>query len=217
MCLGCEHQIPWRENIPVVSFICLKGRCSRCRFPIPSWLPLIEIAGAAAGIWVVEIATTITVINVISIIKIISAIAIASALVWIFFSDLVYGIISDWAVVLGSMGAIVWQISRMSPIWLILAAAIAAAVFFWLLAAITRGRGMGTGDITLSFFLGLLLGWPLILVGVWLAFVIGAIYGVGLIVLRKKKFGQTIPFGPFLIVGAIISSGLGQFLLDKWL
>lgn len=153
-----------------------------------------------------------------------SLILIAAALTWIFFSDLVYGVISDWAVALGSVGALIWHIgkihtSQISLIWLIRLSlpAIAIAAFFWFLVVITRGRGMGTGDITLSFFLGLFLGWPLILVGVWLAFVIGAICGIGLIVLRKKKFGQTIPFGPLLIIGSLISSEWGQFLLDKWL
>lgn len=210
MCLNCGHQLAWWENIPVVSFIFLKGQCSRCRSPIPYWLPLIEIAGAVGG------AAIAAQMRHMSLMGLMGLILISATLIWIFFSDLVYGVISDWAVGIGSVGAIFYRVP-LTDYRLLLFPAFSAAIFFWFLVVITRGRGMGTGDITLSFFLGLLLGWPLILVGVWVAFVIGAIYGVGLIVLRKKKFGQTIPLGPFLIVGAIISSGWGQFLLDKWL
>lgn len=74
---------------------------------------------------------------------------------------------------------------------------------------------MGTGDMTLAFFLGLLLGWPLIAVGIWFGFILGALWGVGLIALGKKKFGQTIPFGPFLIAGSLAALLWGNLLLSR--
>ncbi len=209
-CSSCRHQLSWWENIPVVSFILLRGRCRNCRSPIPYWLPLIELAGAAAGVWLAQWASqTITVITFITIIKVIGAAAIAAALVWIFFSDLVKGVVPDWAVALGAAGALIWQIGQISLIWPILIA-LAAAGFFWLLVLATRGRGMGTGDITLAFFLGLWLGWPQIAVAVWLAFLLGAAVALGLIAAKRKKIGQTVPFGPFLIAAAIISYFYGE-------
>lgn len=195
-CGRCRRQLAWWENIPILSFILLRGKCRACRSPIPYWLPLIEIAGALAGVWLAyQASQTITIINFITIIKVIGAVAIATALVWIFFSDLVKGVVPDWAVVLGSAGA---GLSNLTS-------AVIAAAFFWLLAAVTRGRGMGTGDVTLAFFLGLWLGWPKIAVGIWLAFLLGAGAALGLIASGRKKFGQTVPFGPFLITGAVLA------------
>lgn len=200
-CGSCRRQLAWWENIPILSFILLRGRCRTCRSPIPYWLPLIEIAGAVAA------AAILSNLRNLSYLSILSQILIAAALIWIFFSDLVNGLIPDWAVVLGAAGA---GLSNLSS------AAIAAA-FFWLLAAATAGRGMGTGDITLVFFLGLWLGWPKILVAVWLAFLLGAAVALGLIAAKRKKFGQTVPFGPFLIVGAIIAKIWGSNLLELFL
>lgn len=216
-CSSCHHQLSWWENIPLISYIILRGKCRQCRSPIPYWLPLIEIAGAAAGL---VLAGNITVINFITVINVISAIFIAAALIWIFFSDLVYGLIPDWAVAVGSLGAILQKVPyltvRYGTLQLSLLSAFGAAAFFWLLVKITRGRGMGAGDITLAFFLGLWLGWPLIVVGLWLAFVIGAIFGIVLIILKKKKLKSAIPFGPFMIIGSLVVLLCGDQLLARF-
>jgi leader peptidase (prepilin peptidase)/N-methyltransferase len=209
-CGHCRHQLAWWENIPLISFILLGGKCRNCRSPIPYWLVLIEIVGAASG------AAIAAQISQISQIRLIGLIFIAAALIWIFFSDLVKGFIPDWAVALGSAGALIWQIGQISLIRLIFIAA-GAAGFFWLLVLATRGRGMGGGDVTLAFFLGLWLGWPKIAVAVWLGFLIGAVWAVGLILLGRKKFGQTVPFGPFFITGAVIAYFYGEKVLSWFL
>lgn len=211
-CGSCKRQLKWWENVPIVSFFFLKGKCRTCRSPIPYWLPLIEIAGGLAGVWLAGWASqTITVITFITIIKIIAAALIAAALVWIFFSDLVSGVIPDLAVAVGAIGAILSHLSNLSRLSYLTAAA-AAAGFFLFLVLITRGRGMGTGDVTLAAFLGLWLGWPKILLAMWLAFIFGAVAGLILIGLKLKRFGQTIPFGPFLIAAAIIAAMVN----DNW-
>ena len=74
---------------------------------------------------------------------------------------------------------------------------------------------MGLGDVKLVFFLGLLLGYPDILVALFLAFFIGSIIGLGLIIVKKKKFKSEIPFGPFLIAGAFIALFWGENLI-RW-
>ncbi len=216
-CGHCKRQLLWWENIPVVSFILLRGKCRTCRAPIPYWLPLIEIAGAIGGVWLALWASqTITVITFITIIKFIGGAAVAAALIWIFFSDMVKGVVPDWAVVLGAVGAVLSNLSVLSDLRY-LSSALAAAAFFWFLAAATRGRGMGTGDVTLAFFLGLWLGWPKILIAIWLAFLLGAAAAIGLIAARRKKFGQTVPFGPFLITGAIFAYFYGEKMLSWFL
>lgn len=83
------------------------------------------------------------------------------------------------------------------------AAGAGMALFFALLIVITRGRGMGWGDVKYVFFIGLALGFPNSLIAVFLAFLLGAVFSVVLILANKKHFGQTIPFGPFLSLGMI--------------
>jgi len=211
-CDNCRRQLKWKENIPLVSYIFLRGKCRMCRSPIPYWLPLIEIAGGMAGVWLAYwISQTITVITFITIIKVISAGLIAAALIWVFFSDLVFGTVPDAAILIGAVGTITYRLPF--TIYGLLLPAAAAAGFFLFLVLITRGRGMGTGDVTLAGFLGLWLGWPKILLAVWLAFILGSATALGLIASKRKKFGQTIPFGPFLITGAVISAIAGPELL----
>ncbi|MEK7111381.1 MAG: prepilin peptidase [Patescibacteria group bacterium] len=211
-CSLCKHQLSWWENIPLISFVFLRGKCRSCRSPIPYWLPLIEIAGGLAGVWLASWANqTIIFITFITIIKVIGAGLIASALIWIFFSDLVYGTVPDAAVGVGAVGAVLSHLSYLSDLSYLFAAT-AAAGFFLFLVLVTRGRGMGTGDVTLAAFLGFWLGWPKILLAVWLAFIFGGVAGLILIGLKLKRFGQTIPFGPFLIAAAI----LALMINDNW-
>jgi len=94
---------------------------------------------------------------------------------------------------------------------------IVASLFFALLIIITKGKGMGWGDVKYVLFLGLALGFPNAVIGLFLAFLLGAIFSVGLLIIRKKHFGQTIPFGPFLSLGAYIALLWGLQILNWYL
>ena len=89
--------------------------------------------------------------------------------------------------------------------------------FFLFLFAITKGRGMGGGDVKLGAFLGLALGFPQSLVALILSFLSGAAVSIGLIILGKKHFGQSIPFGPFLVLGALIALFFGNQIVSWYL
>ncbi len=95
--------------------------------------------------------------------------------------------------------------------------ALALMIFFASLIILTRGRGMGGGDLKLSIFLGLVFGFPKSLLAVMLGFLTGSVVGIFLLMLRKKHFGQTIPFGPFLSVGGIIALFWGDKILNWYL
>ena len=92
-------------------------------------------------------------------------------------------------------------------------AGIGAAGFFLFLVFLTAGRGMGGGDVKFAFLLGLILGWPEILLAVFLAFLTGAIVGVMLILRKKKNLKETIPFGPFLALGTLITLFWGRYIV----
>lgn len=90
-------------------------------------------------------------------------------------------------------------------------------LFFYFLIVITKGKGMGGGDLKLGVFLGLVFGFPYSLVVLMLSFLLGSLFGVGLILIGKKKFGQTIPFGPFLSLAGIVSIFWGGQILAWYL
>lgn len=100
------------------------------------------------------------------------------------------------------------------PLILGILSSLGMVIFFGSLIIITKGRGMGGGDFKLGILMGLGLGFPGSLLALLIAFITGAIVGVGLILFRKKDFGQTIPFGPFLSLGSIIVIFYGNQILD---
>lgn len=89
--------------------------------------------------------------------------------------------------------------------------------FFWGLIIITRGKGMGGGDVKIGAFIGLMLGFPQSLLAIMLSFIIGSIFSIGLLILGKKQFGQVIAFGPFLVIGSLISLFWGNRIMDWYL
>jgi len=99
----------------------------------------------------------------------------------------------------------------------ILMSAFGAAAFFLAIVLVSRGKWMGVGDIKLAFFMGLLLGWPNILTALFLAFFIGAIMGLGLILSGKKTLKSEVPFGPFLVAGTFLALFFSEKLIDLYL
>ncbi|MBI2041811.1 MAG: prepilin peptidase, partial [Candidatus Nealsonbacteria bacterium] len=89
-----------------------------------------------------------------------------------------------------------------------------AAAFFLAIVLVSRGRWMGVGDIKLAFLMGLVLGYPNILAALFLAFLIGAIMGVGLIIFGKKTMKSEVPFGPFLIGGTFAALFWGEKIIS---
>lgn len=105
---------------------------------------------------------------------------------------------------------------NISPLYNGLIAALMLGAFFLVLILITKGRGMGGGDLKLGIFLGLVLGIENSLLALMLSFLSGSIISIALIILRVKKLGDTIPFGPFLAAGALISLFWGSQLIKLY-
>ncbi len=89
--------------------------------------------------------------------------------------------------------------------------------FFMALIIITKGKGMGGGDVKLGAFMGLCLGFPQSLLAIISSFILGAVFSIFLIITGKKHFGQSIPFGPFLVLGSLISLFWGSQIMDWYL
>jgi len=213
-CPKCKRQIDWIDNIPLLSFLFLRGRCKKCRKKISWQYPLVEFMTGLLFVWWYVAGSSFFVLagSPWQILQPVFWLVVGMILLIVFVTDLRFGVIPDVINLLFFSAALFYRVGLVSwgkmqgvDLFYALVAALGLAGFFWFLWWVTRGRGFGWGDVKLAPALGLLLGWPRVLVGVFAAFLVGAVVGVALLVSKKKKLGQTVPFGPFLVVGTIIA------------
>jgi prepilin signal peptidase PulO-like enzyme (type II secretory pathway) len=147
---------------------------------------------------------------------------IFSALVVIFVFDLRHYIIPDEVVYPAILVALLWRTIGLAkaevPIDVfavghLLFPAFLAGGFFLFLVLLTKGKGMGGGDVKLGFLMGLVAGYPNVLLALFLAFVLGALAGLALILTGKAKMKSMLPFGPFLVLGLLVSYFYGTPIL----
>jgi prepilin signal peptidase PulO-like enzyme (type II secretory pathway) len=212
-CDHCRHKICWYDNIPLLSFLFLGGKCRNCRQPIAIDYPVTELIIGIQFVWIYWLLK----INFNFFNWVEGWYSFALLLYWLaLFSGAIAIAIYDWKYFLIPdqilMPLIILAASRLliSHHYEVIVAGFGAAAFLALLYWLTKGRGMGWGDVKLGFLLGLVLGWPLVLIAYFLAFLTGATAGVILILIRRKKLKSKIAFGPFLIGGMIVAKIWGN-------
>jgi leader peptidase (prepilin peptidase)/N-methyltransferase len=208
-CPNCGHPVRPRDNIPVISWLLLRGRCRDCGNPISARYPIVE--AATAILWMASAA----IVGIDEDLPI--ALALVSLLVPIFLIDLDHRIIPNVLVVPAAIVAIVLVAVRDPsdlPEHLI---AGAGAFTFLLLAALAYPGGMGMGDVKLAGVLGLFLGTEVI-PALLIAFLLGSLVGLAVIARKGTREGRktAVPFGPFLAVGAILALWVGADLIDLY-
>jgi leader peptidase (prepilin peptidase)/N-methyltransferase len=221
-CPHCKHTLSWPDLIPIFSFIILRGRCRYCHQKISWQYPLIELT---TGILFVLI--WMKFFAMVNFINIFFYLLISCFLIIIFVYDLKHYIIPDKIIYLAiviaffyqlfknlEFGIQKWELENLASPFL---SAFLASAFFLLIVLISQGKWMGLGDVKLVFFLGLFLGWPNILVALFLAFFVGAIVGLILIALGIKSLKSEVPFGPFLVSGTFLAIFFGQQLINRYL
>ena len=216
-CPACAHPVRARDNVPVLSWLVLHGRCRDCHAPIAARYPLVELATAALFAtlgW--RFGSTPYAA---------AALVVAAAGVALFMIDLDHRRLPfeiTAAMAVGTVLALGVDAARhgADPV---VPALLAAALWFAVYAGIwlaTAGRGMGLGDVALAPVLGLALGWlgwgPA-LIGLGAGFVIGAVVGVGLMLAGLAHRGAKVPHGPFLLSGAALGMLAGGPLAAAYL
>jgi len=202
-CPKCKHKLTWFDNIPLLSFLILKGRCRCCGKTISWKYPIVELLTGAVFL-----------LSYLSNLSCLSYLLFAGLIV-VFFIDLEHQIIPDEIVIPFSLFFLIYFLV-VNPNLLItnyLIAGFFSFLFLYFIYLITKGKGMGFGDVKLAFLMGLVLGWPKIIVAFYLAFLTGAIIGIILILLKKSKLKQKIAFGPFLCLGTIIAYLWGEQII----
>ena len=227
-CPRCHHEIRWYDNIPVVSWLVLRGKCRDCALPISPRYPLVEAATGIffAGIawWALaggiptenEIALGLALLALIYL----AAISVALTMIDLDTHTLPNRIVLPayivGAVLLGASSLIIgdWEALIRAAIGM---AALYVAYFIMLLA---YPGGMGFGDVKLAGVLGLYLawfGWGPLAVGAFAAFVLGGIFSILMLLLRKVNRKSGIPFGPWMLAGAWVGIFAGGVIASGYL
>lgn len=207
-CDRCKHVLAWYDLLPVVSWVWLKGKCRYCKKNIDARNTAVELVTGMLFVMVVVLLVPGIAYSVLSIqgALLFIYLVIVSCLIVIFFIDLKHQIIPDiLTIIIGVAGVLLWFLSPTSLSLInYLLSAVGAGAFFFFLVYITKGRGMGMGDVKFAVVMGLLLGSPGIIISLYIAFLTGAFLSAILILSKRKRFGQTVPFGPFLVAGTLI-------------
>ncbi len=203
-CDFCKKRLSPKDLIPLLSFIMQKGKCRYCKKKLSVEYPLVELATGLGFVLIYSLLQNIALPSP-GIISLIFLLAIYSILLVIFVSDIKYFIIPDEMIIAGVVLTIIYKLVYLqNDILPSLVSGLAAFLFFYFLYIITRGKGMGFGDVKLAFLMGLLLSFPGIVISFYIAFLTGAVIGIILILIGKAKFGKRIAFGPFLALSCFI-------------
>jgi len=205
-CPACNSQIKPIHNIPVLSYILLRGRCAYCGTKISPIYPSIELLNAIAYVLVAARFG----FNV----KSALIMGLMSVFVVVTFIDLEHKIIPDGITLPGIaigllLGPLVLKISFIDS----LLGVIVGGGLFFLVAVVSRG-GMGGGDIKLIAMMGGFIGWKAVLLTIFLGSAFGAAVGIALMALKGMHRKTPIPFGPFLVAGAVAAIFWGGGLLE---
>ncbi|SES96038.1 type 4 prepilin peptidase 1 Aspartic peptidase. MEROPS family A24A [Nitrosomonas marina] len=206
-CPHCQHKLAFWENIPVISYLFLQGRCSECRSPISMRYPMIEVfTGVISGFvawhfgwgW-----------------QMVAALFFVWSLIALAAIDIDTHLLPDnitlplmWLGILVNMqngftnlhSAVIGAVAGYLSLWMV----------YWVFKLITGKEGMGFGDFKLLAAIGAWLGWSILPLVILFSSLVGAMVGVGLIIAAKLNKDVMIPFGPYLAGGALIALFWGQ-------
>jgi leader peptidase (prepilin peptidase)/N-methyltransferase len=216
-CPACGTEIRPRDNVPVVSWLLLRGRCRSCGEPISPRYPLVELGTA---VLFAVLAWRLGLDPALPAFLYLGAVGVALALIDIDLKRLPNALTYPSypvALVLLGVAALTGSDSG-SYIRALLGGLVAFG--FYLLLVLVYPAGMGLGDVKLSGVLGLYLGWlgwGELVVGLFLGFLLGGLFGIGVIVAGRGGRRSKVPFGPFMLAGTLLSVLVGGALADAYL
>jgi leader peptidase (prepilin peptidase)/N-methyltransferase len=209
-CPSCGRPLAWFDNIPVLSWLAIRGRCRTCGAKVSVMYPAVELATALAfaGSYVVYGWQPLLAIRLL----------FASAMIVLFGIDLRHHILPDAITLPGIVAGVVVSLALPPGLAASAIGALAGGgVLFALAEAYYRFRGqegLGMGDVKMLAMIGAFLGWRAMLVTLFLASLSGSIVGVAMIAARKGGMKSALPFGTFLALGALVASVVGDRMID---
>lgn len=213
-CPHCQHQIGALENIPVISYLILRGQCSACKAPISPRYPIIEAVTCALsafmiwhfgsgymGLAAVVFCWFLIAMTMIDTDTQLLPDDLTLPLLWIGLGINVYSTFASLE------SAVIGAIFGYLSLWSV----------YWLFKLLTGKEGMGYGDFKLLAALGAWMGWSMLPLIILLSSLVGAVIGLTMIVLGKMGFSKQIPFGPYLAGAGLIALVYGQNITATYL
>jgi len=212
-CPSCGHQIRAWENIPVISWLVLRGKCSSCKAPISPRYPIIEAITAIfsvvtvallgpteSALWALLLVWALVALTMIDFDTQLLPDSITLPLMWLGLVLNYFGVLTDfnsafWGAVAGYLS--LWSV-------------------YWLFKLVTGKEGMGHGDFKLLAALGAWLGWQLLPAVILLSSLVGAVVGIALMVFKKHGREVPIPFGPYLAAAGLLGLWFGAEIQAIW-
>jgi leader peptidase (prepilin peptidase) / N-methyltransferase len=219
-CPRCETPIRARHNVPVVGWLALRGRCADCALPIPVRYPLVELLTAVLFVLVTWRAVQLDQLAALPALLFFTALGVALSGIDLDVRRLPNVLVLPSYPVLAALLALA---SAVTGDWtaLVRAGAGAAALFgFFFLLALVHPSGMGFGDVKLAGVIGLLLGWfswSALVVGAFAGFFLGAVVGVVVMAVGVGGRRTALPFGPFMVLGALAALWIAVPVTDALL
>lgn len=210
-CDYCGRQLIWYENVPVFSWLFLKGKTKCCHKKLPISYPVVEILMGILFLYNFQFLIFNDQLNCFAVLL---SLIIIVLLVFSAVFDWKYMILPDFSTVILIIIAFLGVVFDEKNIIPYLLSSLISAGFLLILNLITKGKGMGIGDVKFAIFMGLFLGYPNIALAFYVAFIVGAIYGLGLIVFKKANKKSQVPFGPFLIIGTLTAWWFGEKIVE---
>ena len=242
-CPACLHELGISDLVPLLSFFFLRSKCRYCQGPISWQYPAVEFFTGLLFVLVFfsfPLPYSLIYIALFSILLVLFVIdlkfgvvptnIVYPAIIFALLVRIVFPITESLRLYLRlasdktgfgryliKSGFFTTHLNlQLQMVALTILGALGIALFFLLLVVLTKRRGMGTGDIIYALLVALVAGFPNMFVVIILTFLSGALVSLGLVILGKKKFGQTIPLGPFLSFSTFVAVFWGNLLLDLY-
>ena len=208
-CPACRAPVKPYDNVPILSYLWLGGRCRSCRTRISIKYPIVEVVTAA-----VFLATFLLFDSA----MLVQRLLFASAMIVLFVVDLEHRILPDVITLPGIVAGFLFSLF-LPPGWVSsLIGLVVGGGSLWLLGEVyfrlRHEEGMGFGDVKMLAMIGAFLGWKLMLLTLVLSSFIGSVVGVTMILLKRGDMKYALPFGTFLAIGALIASAVGDDIVN---
>jgi len=215
-CPSCNHHIPPLQNIPLLSYVQLRGKCSSCGVRIPMRYPLVEaLTGTLTAYVAVHFGFGWTTLAAMIFVWFMVALAFIDLDTFFLPDCLTLPLI--WIGLLAQIAGLLPQVGLDAAVIGAVAGYLALWSVFWLFKLATGKEGMGYGDFKLLAAIGAWLGWNMLPLVILASSLVGAVVGIGLIIARGQGRDMPIPFGPYLVVAGLIALFWGRELTDRYL
>lgn len=209
-CPRCHRSLSWFDNVPLVSWLILRGRCRQCREPISWQYPIVEAATAILFVLVAAM-TPLSVLLA-------ARLVFTAALIVLFVIDLEHQLLPNVITLPGTVIGFVFSLAAPpGPIDSVLGIILGGGILYAIAAGyylLRKEEGMGMGDVKMLAMIGAFLGWRAVFLTLILSSFTGAVVGVAMMASQRGGLRYALPFGTFLAIAALVAMLVGEPLLD---